>query len=52
MNLNFTILRYFFKWRLIHSCYQIIGPFHFDETFVFEIIIFLEMVNLLKRNNM
>lgn len=29
-----------------------IGPFHFDETFVFDIIIFIEMVNLLKRNNM
>lgn len=26
-----------------------IGPFHFDETFVLEIIIFLEMVSLLKK---
>lgn len=28
-----------------------IGPFHFDETFALEIIIFLETVNLLKSNN-
>lgn len=28
-----------------------IGPFHFDERFALEIIIFLEMVILLKSNN-
>lgn len=22
----------YFKWILMHSCYQMIGPFHFDET--------------------
>lgn len=32
------------------SCYQIIGPFRFDgRLVVWKIIIFLEMVNLLKR---
>ena len=32
------------------SCYQIIDPFHFDDRLVvWKIIIFLEMVNLLKR---
>lgn len=36
----------------MHLCYQMIGPFRFNEKqfVVLEIIIFLEMLNLLKRN--
>lgn len=37
----------------MHSCYQMIGPFHFDETdlLFWKSLFFLEMVNLLKRNS-